>query len=362
MGRIFLIIGGIIGGLILAAGVLVVISANVQPDSNQSDEIFGAIVFIVVGLVIAVPCVFFAYRMTQPTARQILLIIGGIIGGLIFVLGVLELIVSATEPGPDQGIGYVLFGVVTFVGLAIAAPCFFFAYRMTPTVAFGMQSTSAGVPPAGANAEQRYLQWFTWCQQAIGGDAITLHAATMAALKAPDDPTGAAQSEASRQASRAGSAGAMPPPVKQAKVKTLARIAASTLGVLEPSERVLVSFSSTNRSPGAVAVGALFGVIGTAIAASSSGLVFVTVTDRRVIALIAGAYGGLANKVALADSRATVTAKFPKGLFGGRRPFSIKGMSGGSISAAVPRPWMPEALMAFELIQPSSMSQIGMIR
>jgi hypothetical protein len=88
----------------------------------------------------------------------------------------------------------------------------------------------------------------------------------------------------------------------------------------------------------------------------------VTVTDRRVIALMAGAYGGLANKVALIDSRATVTAKFPKGLFGSRRPFTLKGMTGGSVAAAVSRPWMPEALMAFELIQPSSVSQVGVIR
>ncbi len=293
---------------------------------------------------------------------RILLIIGGIIGGLVFVSGVLLLIGNATEPGPDQEFGYVLFGAVTFVGLAIAVPCVFFAYRMTPPVAFGMQYGSAGVPLAGNDAEQRYLQWFTWCQQAIGGDAITLHAATMAALKAPDNPTGAAQSEASRQASRAGAAGAMPPPVNQAKVKTLARIGASTLGVLEPSERVLVSFSGTNRSRGAVAIGAAFGVIGSAIAASTSGLVFVTVTDRRVIALMAGAYGGLANKAALIDSRATVTAKFPKGLLSARRPFTLKGLGSGSVAAAVSRPWLPEALMAFELIQPSPMSQVGIIR
>jgi hypothetical protein len=293
---------------------------------------------------------------------RILLIIGGVIGGLVFALGILGLIGSATEPGPDQEFGYILFAAVTFVGLAIAVPCVFFAYRMTPPVALGMQPGSAGVPLAAADAEQRYLQWFTWCQQAIGGDAITLHAATMAALKAPDNPTGAAQSEASRQASRSGATGAMPPPPNAAKVKTLARIGASTLGVLEPSERVLVSFLGTNRSRGAMAVGAAFGVIGTAIAASTSGSVFVTVTDRRVIALIAGSYGGLANKAALIDSRATVTAKFPKGLFGARRPFTLKGgMGGGSVSAAVSRPWLPEALTAIELLAPS-MGQVGVIR
>lgn len=291
---------------------------------------------------------------------RILLIIGGVIGGLIFAFGVLALIGNASEPGPDQGSTYVGVAVVMFVGLAIAVPCVFFAYRMTPPVGSGIQFGSANLPPAGADAEQRYLQWFTWCQQAIGGDAITLHSATMAALRSPDDPTGAAQSEASRQANRTGTAGVMSAPPSAAKVKTLARIGASTLGVLEPSERVLVSFSGTNRSGSAVAVGAAFGVIGAAIAASTSGSVFVTVTDRRVIALIAGAYSGLANKVALIDSRSTVAAKFPKGLFG-RRTFRLKGMQGGSVSAAVTRPWQPEALIAFELIQPST-TQIGVIR
>src|SRR5260370_35376724 len=111
---------------------------------------------------------------------RMLLIIGGIIGSLVFVAGVLLLIGNAAAPGADQDFGYVLFGAVTVVGLAIAVPCVFFAYRMTPPVAFGMQSVSAGVPLAGNDAEQRYLQWFTGCRQAIGAHAITLHAATMA--------------------------------------------------------------------------------------------------------------------------------------------------------------------------------------
>src|SRR5260370_16120577 len=114
---------------------------------------------------------------------RMLLIIGGIIGSLVFVAGVLLLIGNAAAPGADQDFGYVLFGAVTVVGLAIAVPCVFFAYRMTPPVAFGMQSVSAGVPLAGNDAEQRYLQSFTWCQHAIVGDAITLHAATMDPLK-----------------------------------------------------------------------------------------------------------------------------------------------------------------------------------
>ena len=291
---------------------------------------------------------------------RIALIIGGIIGGLLIGLGILGLAATATTPGPDQQGAYIVFAVMIVVGLLVAVPCIYFAYRMTPAV---RPSTGgpASLVPAVAGAEQSYLQWFSWCQQAIGGDAITLHAATMAALRAPGDPTGAAQSEASRQAGRTGATGVLPAPPSPAKVKVLARIGASMLGLLEPSERVLVSFMGGNRSAGTVAWGAAFGAIGAAVAASQSGAIFVTVTDRRVIGLVAGAYGGLANKVALVDSRSTVTAKMSKRLFGSRT-LSLKGMQGGSVSAGISRLWQPEGLMAFELIQPSSTSQVGVIR
>ncbi|TME53225.1 MAG: hypothetical protein E6I58_15175 [Chloroflexi bacterium] len=292
---------------------------------------------------------------------RVVLIIGGVIGCIVVVLGVLFLILAVTQPDANQSDEIVGFGIFTGIGLVIAIPCLFFAYRMTPPVAAGMRFGAANLPPAAADAETRYLQWFTWCQQAIGGDPISLHAATMAALRAPDNPTAAASAEASRQASRIGASGPMPPPPNAAKVKVLARIGASTLGLLEPSERVLVSFLGTNRSRGAVAVGAAFGAIGAAVAASRSGAVFVTVTDRRVIGLIGGAYGGLANNVALIETRSTVSAKFPKGLFG-QRTFTIKGMQGGSVSAAVTKPWRPEALIAIELLAPSAMTQIGLIR
>jgi hypothetical protein len=292
---------------------------------------------------------------------RVVLIIGGVVGCIVVVVGVLFLILAVTQPDTNQADEIVISGIVTGIGLVIAAPCLFFAYRMTPAVAPGMRFGSANLPPAAADAETRYLQWFTWCQQAIGGDAVSLHAATMAALKAPENPTAAASEEASRQASRIGGSGPMPPPPTAAKVKTLARIGASTLGLLEPSERVLVSFLGTNRSAGSMAALGAFGVVGGAIAASQSGAVFVTVTDRRVIALIAGAYGGLAKNVAMIESRSTISAKFPKGVFG-MRPFSIKGLGRGSVSAAVTKPWRPEAAMAIELLAPSAMSQIGVIR
>lgn len=292
---------------------------------------------------------------------RVVLIIGGVIGLIVLVIGVLVLITALAQPDSNQSDEVIGAGLFVGVGLLVAVPCLYFAYRMTPQTAPGMRFGSANLAPAAPDLQSRYLQWFAWCQQAIGGDAVTLHAATMAALRAPEDQTAAASAEASRQASRMGAAGAMPAPPTPAKVKTLARIGASTVGLLEPSERVLVSLLGTNRSAGAVAAGAAFGAIGAAIAASRSGAVFVTVTDRRVIALIAGAYGGLAGSVAMIESRATVSAKFAKGLFG-RRTLTIKGMGSGSVSAAVTKPWRPEAAIAIELLAPSAMTQVGVIR
>ena len=291
---------------------------------------------------------------------RILLIIGGVIGLIVFVVGVLVLITALTQPDINQSDEVIGAAVFIGVGLAIAAPCLFFAYRMTPRMGPAMQFGSANLPPGGADSQARYLQWFAWCQQAIGGDAVSLHAETMAALRAPDNPTAAASAEASSQASRFGASGALPVAPAPAKIKTLARIGASTLGLLEPSERVLVSFLGTNRSGGSLAAGAAFGAVGAAIAAGRSGAVFVTVTDRRVIALIAGAYGGLANNVALIESRATVSTKFSKG-FLGQRSFTIKGMGGGSVVAAVSKLWRPEAQIALELLT-HAMSPIGVIR
>jgi hypothetical protein len=148
-----------------------------------------------------------------------------------------------------------------------------------------------------------------------------------------------------------------------AKVRMLSRIGASTAGLLEPSERVLVSFWGENRSVGLQMAWLLFGVIGRAIAATSTGAVFVTVTDRRVIALIGGQWSGLANQIGLIEPRSTVSAKYPKGLFW-RGTFTLKGAGGGSVSINVPRAWRPEAEMAFAMLAPSvgQVSSVGIIR
>jgi hypothetical protein len=184
----------------------------------------------------------------------------------------------------------------------------------------------------------------------------------MAAMSgaAAGNPTAAATAEAARHANRIWVQGAMPARPGASKVKMLARIGASTVGLLEPSERVLVSFFGENRQTRAW--GAMFGVIGTVVSASQSGAVFVTVTDRRVIALIAGQYGGLANRIALIEPRTSVMVKARKLLFG--RTLSLKGIGGQSVSMSVPRLWQPEAAMATEMLAPAigQLDAVGVIR
>src|SRR5260370_7465456 len=69
MGRVLLIIGAVVGGLIFAFGVLGLILAFAQPDAQQSDEIVGSIFFMVVGALVAAPCTFFAFRLGRRSAQ-----------------------------------------------------------------------------------------------------------------------------------------------------------------------------------------------------------------------------------------------------------------------------------------------------
>jgi hypothetical protein len=80
--------------------------------------------------------------------------------------------------------------------------------------------------------------------------------------------------------------------------------------------------------------------------------VLVTVTDRRVIAVGVGLLGGLGNRIALIEPLSTVSAEFPKGIFG-RLYFSLKGLGDSSVAMNVPRGWRPEAEMAFAMLAPS---------
>lgn len=297
---------------------------------------------------------------------KILLIIFAVVGGLVFAFGVLGLILSIAQPDANQSdeiVGAIFFMVV---GALVAAPCIFFAYRMGARRAPWIPSGSSTLLDPAADLQARYLGWFAWCQQTLAGDAVSLNSAAMAAMTsgtAGTDATSAASAEAARQSSRIAASGAMSVAPRPAKVRYLARIGASTVGLLEPSERVLVSFGGMNRSLGTQLWGFAFGAIGTIVAASQTGAVFVTVTDCRVIALIGGQYGGLANQIGLIESRSTVSAKYSKGLFG-VGTFSIKGMGGNSVSLRVPRMWRPEAQMAIGLLAPSvsQLSTVGVLR
>ena len=296
---------------------------------------------------------------------RVLLIIGAVVGGLVFAFGVLGLILAITQPDAQQSdeiVGSIFFMVV---GALVAAPCTFFAFRLGRRSAPWQPGGALPMGSPGADLQASYLSWFAWCQQTLGGDAVSLHAATMAAMAAGavGNPTAAASAEGARQSARLAASGVLPAAPNGAKVRMLARIGASTAGLLEPSERVLVSFWGENRSTGLQMVWFFFGVIGRTIAASRMGAVFVTVTDRRVIALIGGQFGGLANRTALIEPRSTVTARYPKGLLW-RGTFTLKGLGDSSVAMNVPRGWRPEAEMAFAMLAPSvgQAGSVGIIR
>ena len=282
------------------------------------------------------------------------MIVFGVIGGLVLAFGALGVLIAATSPGPDQADTYTGAIIFIVVGAVIAVPCTFFAYRMTREMP--MPVGTSGLPMAAADLQQGYLHWFAWCQQALpGADVVSLHAATMAALAGG---AAAATAEAARHDNRIGSMGTMPVRPNAAKVKMLSRIGASTIGLLEPSERVLVSRCGVNRSPVVQLSEAAFGLIGRTIAASRSGAVFVTVTNRRVIALIAGQYGGLANRVALMEPRSSVSVKARRALF--TRTLWLKGPGRGFVRIGLPRRWQPEAAMAAEMLT-ASIGQVGAV-
>src|SRR6267378_3084249 len=95
MGRIVLIVFGVIGGLVLAFGALGVLIAATSPGPDQADTYTGAIFFIVVGAVIAVPCTFFAASQSGAvfvtlTDRRIIALIAGQYGGLASRVGLIE--------------------------------------------------------------------------------------------------------------------------------------------------------------------------------------------------------------------------------------------------------------------------------
>jgi hypothetical protein len=228
---------------------------------------------------------------------KVLLIVGTVIGGLILGFGLLALLGTVTDNTlssrdfNDQVLGSILFMVI---GATFFAPCLFFLIRSgsrntLSLMAQGMPYGTgvAGLPTAPADLSSSYIQWFGWCQREIGGNAIALHAATLAAMTAASaGDSGGAAGVARRAAARVSSlASAQSQGTKTpaSKIRQLSRIGAATLPLLETGENVVVSLYGTDSS--SLIWRLLFGWIGMLISMGQGGAYYVTVTDRRVIAL-----------------------------------------------------------------------------
>ncbi len=257
---------------------------------------------------------------------RVLLILGAVLGGIVVLFGLLGLAGSLTDSTmspSDVRDGVIGSIFIIGVGVAILVPCLAVLILMrrknalpkwqpgVPYLAIppGATGPMSVAPPAQApDLKNSYLEWFGWCQREIGGDAVVLNSATMAALRRGigGDSSGAVQA-ARRAAHAASSSGpqAQQAKVRGAKVKFLARIGAATLPLLEPDETVIVSLYGIDRRPQMWRMA--FGVIGYLIAASQSGAYYVTVTDRRVIVLSAPQLGGRPRALVFAVPRSMVT-------------------------------------------------------
>ena len=276
MGKVFLIIGAVLGGLILGFGALGLIGTltdNTLSSSDRSDGIYGSMFIMAVGLALFAPCLFFLVRSQSGNTLALM----------------------------NQGMAY---------GGAVAG--------LTPTY-------------APVDMTSYYLQWFGWCRREISGNAIALHAATMAAMAAAGEGNSGDSANAARQAaartSTLAEAQAQATKTPTGKIRILARIGAATLPLLEPGERVGVSFHGTDRQ--AQLWQTAFGVIGMLIAMSQRGSYYVTVTDRRLIALTGPQLSQMPNALSFAVPHSMVTeARFRGGLLGGGT-FIIRRVDGG---------------------------------
>ena len=301
MGKVFLIIGSVIGGLIVAFGILALIGTltdNTLSGSDRSDQISGSIFIMGVGLVLVLPCLFFVVRSRSDNTLSLL------------------------NQGMEYGSG----------GAGLAA-----AY-------------------APVDLHGSYIQWFGWCQREIGGNAIALHAATMAAMtEAGAGNAGRAAAAARQAAARASAlAGAQDQALKTptGKIRQLARIGAGTLPLLEPAEKVIVAFYGTDRQ--AQIWQSLFGIIGMLIAMSQQGAYYVTITDRRLIALTGSQLSGKPSAVAFVVPLSMVSgAKYRGGLLGGGT-FSITRIVGGRTRLRLTRYWKREGAVAQNALAPGA--------
>jgi hypothetical protein len=299
MGKILLIIGSVVGGLLLALGLLALaasVSDTTSSPSDRNDAIAGSFLFIGVGLTVFAPCLFFLIRSRSATTLSLL----------------------------NQGVTY---------GGRVAS----LAARYGP------------VDLAGS-----YVQWFGWCQREIGGNAVALHAATMAAMAEAASGNTSGAGSAARQAATTASAitGAISLPAKTptGKIRELSRLGAGTLPLLEPGERVVVSFYGRDRQ--AQLWQSLFGVIGMLIAMSQLGAYFVTITDRRVIALTGPQLSATPTTLAFAVPRSMVAElKFRRGIFW-NGIVTITRMDGGRTRIIVNRWWRREGALAQQALAP----------
>ena len=301
--------------------------------------------------------------------RKALLITGIVIGTLVVLFGLLG-ILGSTDPSADattRSDGLIGSIIILVFGLVVLVPCIIALRRGSqaqplpawtgtgvlppppdPSGSAVLGAAAYGAPVVVPDARQAYIGWFGWCQRELGGDAMVLHAATMAALTAA---ASGSQDDAARAARAAVPPGATRVKVSGAKVKALAAIGSGTLAVLEPGERVLVSFRGLNQAS-AIAWHAALGLIGQLIAASGQNLYLVSVTDRRVVVLSGTQLKGTASALHFAEPRAAVTeARYRGGLLG-NGAFILRLVTGARTRIAVNRMWRQEARAASSLLAP----------
>jgi hypothetical protein len=293
---------------------------------------------------------------------KVFLIIGSVVGGLIILVGILALLGTVADitlspsDSRDQITGSIF---IMAVGLTLFAPClyFFLQSRRTQSLLNQGMGPGGGIPAlatayAPVDLSSTYLQWFGWCQREIGGSAIALHAATMAALiQAGIGNSGAAVNAAKEAAARTAAhplAQGQSSSTPNSKIRVLSRIGAAILPLLERDERVAVSFNGVDRQ--AQIWQSLFGIIGMIIAMSQQGAYFVTVTDRRLIVLTGPQLGLTPKSLAFAIPQSMVSeAKFRGGLLGGGT-FSISRIDGPRTRLRLSRFWKSEAVLAHTLL------------
>jgi hypothetical protein len=302
-------------------------------------------------------------------ARKILLWSALPLGALIALVGAIGLIGTIFAPSPDAATrNNSLVGSIAFliVGLGMSVPsgrALFGMGRSRPLPEWlapadvAAPKTSAlptdlvDIPDTAIDGlRDSYMRWFTWCQTELGGDAMSLHAGTMAALGA----SAAGDNEAGASAARAlVPATGHTSKVAPAKLRELAQIGAAILLLLGAEERVLVSFRGADQRAAALSQLAL-GVIGRLLAARGQNMFFVTVTDRRVIVLVGSESTGQPSSLRMAEARSAVPdGRYRNGLLGNGY-FTIKLIGEGRLVMNVMRNWTREASVASELLSGGS--------